>query len=137
MLINHHDIISDISPNEQRALNRISRDPEIQSEDRELDICFENILSKVFGSLKKDNPLFHWCIDDFHLEKKLITENKITLVGTAFWLKGGKNCKRLKIDIGVRTNPLLYSYKFYTDYGHEKQSLYVAKEIDGWIISDT
>ena len=126
MLIDHREIIADTARNEQWALNRISGITEIKK-DRELGICFENILSTVFRSLTNDNPLFGWFIDDFDLEKKTMTKNKVTLVGTVFWLKGGENCKRVKIDIGVNTDPLLYSYKFYTDHGHAHQSTLVAK----------
>jgi hypothetical protein len=58
----------------------------------------------------------------------------VTLRGVPNWLSGGDGCDRLRIDVALDANPLLYSYKF-TNSVTNDQILYVGKTPTGWIVN--
>ena len=92
---------------------------------------FERILGTVFASLREPREYSHWCADDLWCESISFEGPLATLAGKAYWLEGGHECDRFRIDVALDVNPLLYSYKF----SHEKtqrQTLYVAKTQSGW-----
>ncbi len=116
---------------ERRAIELI---PE-RALEREVAHCFESCLMKFFSSLPRGNPYSFWAIDDFHLQEAKGNADTLSLLGAAYWLSGGQSCGLVRIDIGLRTRPLLYSFKFFPSIG-ASQILYVAKMPNEWVLSD-
>jgi hypothetical protein len=95
---------------------------------------FEFILANVLGLLGGDRQSRYWDLDDFTCTTFSRVADVITLEGVPNWLSGGDGCDRLRIDVALDANPLLYSYKF-TNGVTNDQVLYVGKTPKGWIVN--
>ena len=77
----------------------------------------------------------YWCVDDFLFDTYKMGDAKLSLRGKVFWLSGGDNTEGIKVDVGIDTKPMLYSFKLYETYGSNKQKLYIAKGQHTWVLN--
>jgi len=59
----------------------------------------------------------------------------VTFEGVAWWLEGGKDCERFRLDAALDTDPLLYSFEF-SSGRTGAQTLYAANTPRGWQIEE-
>jgi hypothetical protein len=95
---------------------------------------FGLVLAKVFRLLPSNVQPRYWDLDDFSCDSANRIGNVVTLEGTSYWLAGGKDCDRFRVDVALDSKPLLYSYKF-TNRWTGKQLLYVGKTPEGWLVN--
>jgi hypothetical protein len=129
-------LICDIEDLEKEAVNSLPNDTSDLERTQSACDMFDLVLSFVFCSLPEDDPYSRWCLDDFLLETiQFPGDATVSLSCQAFWLEGGRFCPLVRIDIGVETDPLLYSFKFLKGYC-DRQTLCIAKTGSGWLLSD-
>lgn len=100
--------------------------------ERAQDLCehFECILTKAFYALYG----IRTDMDGLRVEKVDCARDKVTLEGEVFWLQGDGLGHCFKIDVARSAEPLLYSFKLYDFPDAMKQTIYVAKMHDCWVV---
>ncbi len=97
-------------------------------------LSFEQVVGSVLMSMK-GTGYCRWGVDDFLVEQWQSKEDGITLRGVVYWLVGGDGCDLFQIDVAKGTDILLYSFKFSQCKRIIKQTLYIGKTYNGWIIN--